>query len=61
MDHGLVLTHPREIGEIIRSVQETGAVLTISELARYAGVTVRAVRHYHAEGLLPEPERRDRA
>jgi DNA-binding transcriptional MerR regulator len=32
-------------------------VLTISELASYAGVTVRAVRHYHAKGLLPEPER----
>jgi DNA-binding transcriptional MerR regulator len=32
-------------------------VLTIGELASYAGVTVRAVRHYHARGLLPEPER----
>jgi DNA-binding transcriptional MerR regulator len=32
-------------------------VLTIGELAAYAGVTVRAVRHYHAKGLLPEPER----
>jgi len=32
-------------------------VLTISQLAAYAGVTVRAVRHYHAKGLLPEPER----
>lgn len=32
-------------------------MLTISELASYAGVTVRAVRHYHAKGLLPEPER----
>src|SRR5690349_6574159 len=34
-----------------------GAMLTISQLAAYAGVTVRAVRHYHAKGLLPEPER----
>ena len=33
------------------------AMLTISQLASYAGVTVRAVRHYHAKGLLPEPER----
>lgn len=33
------------------------AVLTISQLASYAGVTVRTVRHYHAKGLLPEPER----
>ena len=32
-------------------------MLTISQLAAYAGVTVRAVRHYHAKGLLPEPER----
>jgi DNA-binding transcriptional MerR regulator len=32
-------------------------MLTISQLADYAGVTVRAVRHYHAKGLLPEPER----
>ncbi|MFF8959721.1 MerR family transcriptional regulator [Streptomyces sp. NPDC014894] len=32
-------------------------MLTIGEVASYAGVTVRAVRHYHAKGLLPEPER----
>lgn len=32
-------------------------MLTISQLATHAGVTVRAVRHYHATGLLPEPER----
>jgi len=32
-------------------------VLTIGQLSSYAGVTVRAVRHYHAKGLLPEPER----
>ena len=32
-------------------------MLTISQLASYAGVTVRAVRHYHAKGLLAEPER----
>ena len=32
-------------------------MLTISQLASHAGVTVRAVRHYHAKGLLPEPER----
>ena len=30
-------------------------MLTISELASYAGVTVRAVRFYHQKGLLPEP------
>ncbi|RSM55668.1 MerR family transcriptional regulator [Actinoplanes sp. ATCC 53533] len=32
-------------------------MLTIGQLAAYAGVTVRAVRHYHQIGLLPEPER----
>jgi DNA-binding transcriptional MerR regulator len=32
-------------------------MLTISQLASYAGVTTRAVRHYHAKGLLPEPGR----
>ena len=32
-------------------------MLTIGQLAAYTGVTVRAVRHYHAKGLLPEPDR----
>ena len=32
-------------------------MLTISQLAAYAGVTVRAVRHYHQVGLMPEPPR----
>jgi DNA-binding transcriptional MerR regulator len=32
-------------------------MLTIGQLAAHAGVTVRAVRHYHTKGLLPEPER----
>ena len=32
-------------------------MLTIGQLAAYAGVTVRAVRHYHQIGILPEPER----
>jgi DNA-binding transcriptional MerR regulator len=32
-------------------------MLTISQLADYVGVTVRAVRHYHQRGLLPEPDR----
>jgi DNA-binding transcriptional MerR regulator len=32
-------------------------MLTIGQLAGYAGVTVRAVRHYHQIGLLPEPDR----
>ncbi|MGF1664524.1 MAG: MerR family transcriptional regulator [Kineosporiaceae bacterium] len=32
-------------------------MLTIGQLAAYAGVTIRTVRHYHAKGLLAEPER----
>lgn len=31
--------------------------LTIGQLAAHVGVTVRAIRHYHARGLLPEPAR----
>ncbi len=32
-------------------------MLTIGQLASYAGVTIRAVRHYHRIGLLQEPKR----
>ncbi len=32
-------------------------MLTIGQLADYAGVTVKAVRHYHRRGLLEEPPR----
>ncbi|MGO1049542.1 MerR family transcriptional regulator [Crossiella sp. CA198] len=32
-------------------------MLTVGELAQLAGTTVKAVRHYHAQGLLPEPAR----
>jgi DNA-binding transcriptional MerR regulator len=32
-------------------------MLTIGQLASYAGVTVRTVRHYHQIGLLQEPKR----
>jgi DNA-binding transcriptional MerR regulator len=31
--------------------------LTIGQLAAYAGVTIKTVRHYHRPGLLPEPPR----
>lgn len=37
--------------------EQRSGMLTIGQLAAYAGVTVRAVRHYHAKGLLPEPGR----
>jgi DNA-binding transcriptional MerR regulator len=32
-------------------------MLTIGQLARHAGVSTKAIRVYHAKGLLPEPER----
>src|ERR1700754_1247869 len=32
-------------------------LLTIGQLAAYAGTTIKAVRVYHDRGLLPEPER----
>ncbi len=38
-------------------VGQADHMLTIGRLASYAGVTIRAVRHYHKVGLLPEPER----
>jgi DNA-binding transcriptional MerR regulator len=34
-------------------------LLTIGQLANHCGVTVRAIRHYHRVGLLPEPVRDD--
>jgi DNA-binding transcriptional MerR regulator len=33
--------------------------LTIGQVADYVGVTIRAIRHYHQRGLLPEPGRDD--
>ncbi|MEU0533754.1 MerR family transcriptional regulator [Amycolatopsis tolypomycina] len=36
---------------------DDGRVLTIGQLAGYAGVTTKTIRVYHAKGLLPEPER----
>ncbi len=32
-------------------------MLTIGQVAAYLGVTVRAIRHYHQRGLVPEPAR----
>jgi DNA-binding transcriptional MerR regulator len=32
-------------------------LITIGQLAAYAGVTIKAVRHYHRRGLLEEPSR----
>ncbi|MEU8005187.1 MerR family transcriptional regulator [Catellatospora sp. NPDC049111] len=36
---------------------EARNLLTIGQLADYAGVTIKAVRHYHERDLLPEPSR----
>jgi DNA-binding transcriptional MerR regulator len=32
-------------------------MITIGQLAAYAGVTIKAIRHYHQRGLLEEPSR----
>ncbi|SIR93834.1 MerR family transcriptional regulator [Williamsia sterculiae] len=32
-------------------------VLTIGQLAAYAGVSTRTIRHYHHQGVLPDPDR----
>ena len=32
-------------------------MLTIGQLARHAGVSIKTIRVYHDEGLLSEPER----
>ncbi|MFD5349206.1 MerR family transcriptional regulator [Streptomyces anulatus] len=32
-------------------------MLTIGQLAKHAGISTKAIRVYHAKGLLPEPER----
>lgn len=32
-------------------------MITIGQLADFAGVTIKAIRHYHERGLLPEPDR----
>lgn len=34
-------------------------MITIGQLARYVGVSVKTIRVYHAKGLLPEPGRDD--
>ncbi len=40
-----------------RTRAKAAAVLTISQLAVHAGVTVRTIRHYHQRGLLAEAGR----
>ncbi len=37
--------------------ERTKRMITIGQLAHYAGVTIKAVRHYHQRGLLKEPPR----
>jgi DNA-binding transcriptional MerR regulator len=38
-------------------VRDHGVVITIGQLARYAGVTTKTIRVYHDKGLLAEPDR----
>lgn len=35
----------------------SNCLVSVSQLAKYVGVTTRAIRHYHAIGLLSEPQR----
>lgn len=37
--------------------QSTRRMITIGQLANHAGVTIKAIRHYHKRGLLEEPPR----
>ncbi len=37
--------------------EKTERMLTIGQLADYAGVTIKAIRHYHKRGLITEPPR----
>ena len=37
--------------------ERKGRMITIGQLANYAGVTIKAIRHYHKRGLLEEPPR----
>jgi len=38
-------------------VADPRRLITIGQLAAYAGVTIKAIRHYHRRGLLDEPPR----
>ena len=40
-----------------RAGERPKPTITIGQLAEYAGVTIKAVRHYHQRGLLEEPQR----
>ena len=42
-------------GELIKEKPER--MITIGQLADYAGVTIKTIRHYHQRGLLDEPPR----
>ncbi len=44
------------VGSELVAVNPTRGI-TIGQLAAYAGVTIKAVRHYHRRGLLAEPPR----
>jgi DNA-binding transcriptional MerR regulator len=51
---------PAETGAEPSRVEPSGELLTIDELAARTGLTVRTIRFYAAEGLLPAPVRRGR-
>lgn len=39
------------------NLRDHAEVITIGQLAHYAGVTTKTIRVYHQKGLLPEPDR----
>jgi DNA-binding transcriptional MerR regulator len=45
------------VGDAGGSRKSKKYLITIGQLADYAGVTIKAVRHYHKRGLLEEPPR----
>lgn len=48
--------HPYQIAHFEFGGERVDGI-TIGQLAEYAGVTIKAVRHYHQRGLLAEPPR----
>src|SRR6202521_1132179 len=44
-------------GDMMKGSNGDRPLITIGQLAGYAGVTIKAVRHYHKRGLLEEPPR----
>src|SRR5450755_2777097 len=48
---------PGDTMDVVGERAERRHMITIGQLADYAGVTIKTVRHYHQRGLLAEPPR----